>query len=207
MICEIYDDKFDAFASLIASAFACDATRVVTFSLGCMPTSDFGWDGYSDDVHKGFAHNVYDDPESLQAMIDYQSKHSTQVARLIALLESIPDIDGRSIMDNTLIVWGSELADGWHGFWRYSPVIIGGDWYFQTGRYMHWKHQTPIQMLVPANISSSGWTSVSGKPHQHLLVSVAQAMGLDCDQVGIGRVQSQSGETVDCRGPLPGLTF
>ena len=53
-----YDARFDAFAELIGAAFSCDITRVVTLSLGEMPTSDFGWDHLTDDVHKGLENNI-----------------------------------------------------------------------------------------------------------------------------------------------------
>ena len=109
-------------------------------------------------------------------------------------------------MDNTLIVWGSELADGWHGYRHYCPIIIGGSWHFKTGRYMYWPHETPIQVLVPAGVSPTGLSTASGKPHQHLLVSMAQAMGLSHDHIGIEHVQGQFGDWVSCAGPLPNLT-
>ena len=195
-----YDARFDAFAELIGAAFTCDVTRIVTLSLGEMPTADFGWDHKTDDVHKGLAHGIYDDAEKHQAMTDFLTLHAQQVARLVSLLEQLPDSDGRTVMDNTLIVWGSELADGWHGYQHYCPVLIGGSWHFRTGRYLHWPHETPIEVLA-----RTGFTSTSGLPHQHLLVSVAQAMGLDTQHVGIEHVQSQSGHLVDCRGPLEGL--
>ena len=201
-----YDARFDAFAELIGAAFTCDVTRVVTLTMGEMPTADFGWDHLTDDVHKGLAHGIYDDPDKHQAMTDYLTRHAEQVARLVTLLESLPDGDGGSVMDNTLIVWGSELADGWHGYRHYCPVIIGGSWHFRTGRYIHWPHQTPVQILVPAGVSVEGYSPVSGKPHQHLLVSVAQAMGLTADRVGIDHVQGQAGDWISCTGPLPDLT-
>ena len=195
-----YDERFDGFSELIAAAFACDITRVITLSLGEMPTSDFGWGDYTDDVHKGLAHGIYDNPDKHQAMTDYVQRHGQQVARLVSLLESIPDEDGRSLMDNTLIVWGSEMANGWHGYQHYCPVLIGGSWFFQPGRYLYWPHETPSQILVPDSIDPSGYSATSGIPHQRLLVSVAQAMGLETDQIGIGHVQGQSGDFVECRG-------
>ena len=202
-----YDERFDGFSELVAAAFACDITRVVTLSLGEMPTSDFGWGDYTDDVHKGLAHGIYDNPDKHQAMTDYIQRHAQQVARLVSLLESTPDVDGRSVMDNTLIVWGSELANGWHGYQHYCPVLIGGSWFFEPGRYLYWPHETPSQILVPASIDPSGYSATAGIPHQRLLVSVAQAMGLETDQVGIGHVQSQSGEFVECRGLLEELVL
>ncbi len=196
-----YDERFDAFAELVGATFACDATRIISLSLGELPTADFGADDISDDVHKGLAHGIYDDPVKHAAMADFLTKHATQVARLVSVLENIPDGDGSSVMDNTLIVWGSEMANGWHGYQHYCPVIIGGQWHFRTGRYVYWPHATPSQVLTP-----SGYSEVAGKPHQHLLVSAAQAMGVSTDHVGVDHVQGQTGEKVDCTGPLEGLT-
>ena len=50
-----YDERFDAMAHLIGAAFSCDITRVVSLSLGEMPTSSFGADDITDNVHKGLA--------------------------------------------------------------------------------------------------------------------------------------------------------
>ncbi|MEC9464990.1 MAG: DUF1552 domain-containing protein [Myxococcota bacterium] len=196
-----YDTRFDAMSELIATAFACDVTRVVSLSLGEMPTADFGAANITDDVHKGLAHEIYNNPAKHQAMTNYLAMHGSQVARLVDLLASLPDTDGQSIMDNTLIVWGSELADGWHGYQHYCPMLIGGSWYFRTGQYHYWPHALPIELRTPA-----GMTEVSGLPHQHLLVSVAHAMGLTDNHIGTYLIQSQNGTMIDCAGPLPYLT-
>ena len=203
---EKYDMRFDAFSDIIAAAFSCDITRVVSLSLGEMPTAEFGAAAISDKVHKGIAHYIYDDPAKHAAMTDYVRYHAGQVARLVSTLETMPDVGGGSIMDNTLIVWGSELGDGWHGYSHYCPVLIGGSWAFNTGRYMYWPHETPAEMRVPSQILTGGNTRVSGMPHQHLLVSVARAMGLDVDHIGLEHVRGQRGDFIDVSGPLAGLT-
>lgn len=195
-----YGGRFDLLTDLIGATFGCDATRVISLSLGEMPTAYFGWDHLTEDVHKGLAHDIYDDPQKYQAMSDYIEMHAQQVARLVDRLSDIPDVDGRSVMDNTLIVWGSELADGWHGYQHYCPLIIGGDWHFETGNYHYWPHETPIDILT-----RTGYASRSGKPHQHLLVSLAQAMGLSVEAVGLEFLISQQGGVIDTRGPLEGL--
>ena len=199
---EQYDRRFDAFTDIIAAAFGCDITRVVSLSLGEMPTAEFGADHISDKVHKGIAHYIYDDAAKHAAMADYVRHHARQVARLVSTLETIPDAGGGSVMDNTLIVWGSELGDGWHGYSRYNPVLIGGSWAFRTGRYLYWPHRTPVQMRVPSHIAPSGRTRFAGVPHQRMLVSVARAMGLPVDHVGLRQVRGQRGDFVDVSGPL-----
>ncbi|MDE2979277.1 MAG: DUF1552 domain-containing protein, partial [Acidobacteriota bacterium] len=166
-----YDLQFDAFADIIAAAFSCDITRVVSFS-----------------------------------MTHYAAYHGQQVARLVSILESIPDAGGGSLMDNTLIVWGSELGDGWHGYRNYCPVVIGGSWAFDTGRYLYWPHETPAQMRVPNQVAPGGLTQFAGVPHQHFLVSIARAMGLEVDHVGLRHAYGQRGDFIDLAGPLAGLT-
>jgi len=198
-----YDTDFRAMGELVAAAFACDLTRVATLSLGDIPSADFGWGGYlSGDVHNEFAHQTYQDPTAAEAMADYTAFHAGQMAWLISLLESIPGHEGGTLMDETLIVWGSELADGWHGFERYCCLVAGGSWAFRPGRYLHWPYgETPIDLMVPGGMSAG-----AGVPHQHLLVSVAQAMGLETDHIGLAEVESRGGVRIDLRGPLPGMS-
>ena len=186
--------------------FSCDITRVVSLSLGEMPTAEFGAAAISDKVHKGIAHFIYDDAEKHAAMTDYVQYHASQVARLVSTLEAMPDAGDGSLMDNTLIAWGSELGDGWHGYRHYCPVLIGGAWAFKTGRYMYWPHETAAQMRVPSQILAGGSTQLCGMPHQRVLVSVARAMGLEVDHVGLEHVRGQRGDFIDLRGPLDGLT-
>ncbi len=88
---ERYDMRFDAFADIIAAAFSCDITRVVSLSLGEMPTAEFGAAAISDKVHKGIAHFIYEDAKKHAAMTDYVQYHGGQVARLVDTLEAIPD--------------------------------------------------------------------------------------------------------------------
>ena len=61
-------------------------------------------------------------------------------------------------------------------------------------------------MRVPSQILAGGTTRLSGIPHQRLLVSVAGAMGLEVDHVGLKHVRGQRGDFIDLSGPLNGLT-
>ena len=198
---DTYDARFRAMGELIASGFACDVTRVATISLGDLPSQDFGWGEYlSGDAHNDFAHRIYLDEQAALAMADYTRTHSEQVAWLVDLLASTPDCDGNSVMDNTLIVWGGELGDGWHGYERYCALTIGGSWAWGGGRYLKYPFgSSPIDVVVPTGYAKAGL------PHQHLLVSVANAMGLDQDYVGIAEAETREGVRVDLRGGLPGL--
>lgn len=193
---------FQAHAELISAAFACDLTRVATLSLGDVPSAEFGWGGVgSGDAHNDFAHLIHEDAQSAAAMTDYQRFQAEEIASLIRALEAVPEGDG-TLMDHTLIVWGNELGDGWHGYHRYAPVLIGGQWAFRTGRVVHWPwDSTPVPIVVPG-----GRTTGAGIPHQRVLVSAARAMGLDVEHVGLATIHDRSGVPLDLRGTLQELS-
>lgn len=197
---EGYDAVFMSMADLVAAAFSCDMTRVVSLSMGDLPSDDFGWGWYlSGDAHLDFAHRIFDDSTAAEAMSDYTAAHAAQLAYLIGLLEALPDGAGGSLMDHTLIVWGGELGDGWHGYDRWCALTAGGGWHFDEGTYQHWEFgATPVQMLT-----GHGVVEGCGLPHQHLLVDCARAMGLDVDHVGVAACQSKAGVRVDLTGGLP----
>ena len=199
-----YDALFRSMVDVVAAAFSCDFTRVATLSLGDIPSDDFGWGWYlSGDAHNDFAHRIYTDTQASEAMADYVAYHTAQLAYLIGVLEQIPDAAGGSLMDHTLIVFASEMGDGWHGYQNWNALTIGGDWAWQTGRYLHFPDATtsPFSLALPDGSYSSG----AGLPHQHLLVSVAQAMGLADDVVGMSELTAKSGERWSLSGGVPGL--
>lgn len=194
-----YSELFLSMAELVAAAFSCDMTRVVSLSLGDLPSEEFGWGDYlSGDAHFDFAHAIHADPIAAEAMTDYTRMHAEQLADLVSLLESIPDTDGGSLMDNTLIVWGNEMGDGWHGYDRYCCLTVGGSWYFRPGRYLHYPDDTDITIYSGAG----GEMPSAGMPHQHLLVSAANAMGVACDHVGDTEVTNSAGTRIALTGAL-----
>ena len=185
-------------AHLIGAAFSCDMTRVVSLSLGDVPSDDFGWGEYlSGDAHIDFAHRIFIDETAAEAMTDYTRYHAQQIAKLVSILEAIPDVDGGSVMDNTLIVWGNEMGDGWHGYDKYCPVTIGGSWAFRTGRVLHW----PDTSRDISIFTGRGESQTCGMPHQHLLNSVANAMGVTA-QVGDYEVTNSAGQRISLAGEL-----
>ena len=72
-------------------------------------------------------------------------------------LASFPPPDGKSVLDNSLVVWGNEVATGYHGLETYPIVLIGG----AAGR-----------------LKRTGYTASSGvQPHHRLGCTVHNIMG------------------------------
>jgi len=191
---EDYAETALAVTQMIGSAFACDLTRVITLQMGELPV-DMVVPGYAGSLHDEFAHAVWTDPYAAQVMTDYTHIHAQQFSEILAQLDSIPEGSG-SLLDNTLCVWLGELGDGTHGFNKWTAVLAGGS-AFQMGRYLHFPDETPLE----------GWTwdgsiPQMGKPHQHLLISLLQAFGIETDRFGSTEILGTDGVKIDCTGPL-----
>ena len=108
-------------------------------------------------------------------MTDYLVMHAQQVARLVTVLESLPDVDGSSVMDNTLIVWGSASPTAGTAIGTTSSSAASGT--FVRGAIFTGPMR-PHSNPSPRSGRAIGVLKHNGKPHGHLLVSVAQAMGI-----------------------------
>ncbi|MBS2011623.1 MAG: DUF1552 domain-containing protein [Deltaproteobacteria bacterium] len=115
---------------LVAAAFACDLTRVATLQLGYAGARWlFDWEGVHRDAHEELAHKDSKDdgvdPDVTSLLVRVHRWYATQIAELAKKLAAIPEGDG-TMLDNTLIAWGSELGRGDHSLENVPIVLIGG---------------------------------------------------------------------------------
>jgi hypothetical protein len=193
-------------ASLIASAFACDVTRVATLQLLEPALQDLGISG--GDLHTDFAHSVLSNPRSYDVMTTVGSLQAERFAAILDLLDSVEDGDG-SLLDHTTVVWVNELANSAHGF-EPLPVVVAGGRKFAGDRYL--RYAPTVSGLGQnwqervENFEPNG--DLGAVPHQHFLVSLAQAFGIRdsagqlVEHVGLTHVEAQNGR-IDLRGALP----
>jgi hypothetical protein len=190
-----YDQDFINHVDLIAAAFSCDLTRVASIQMNQLSPSQLGLS--AGDMHDLYAHGIYYNLAAEEAMTDYMAYHAAQLAHIIELFDSIPE-DGGSLLDNTVILWITELADSWHGMDHYPMVVAGGvNSGLNLGRYVHHARTTPYetQKHIP--------DPFMGIPHNRMLVTVCQAMGLDINAVGKTKLTGWDGSSIDFTGALP----
>jgi hypothetical protein len=181
---------------LIARAFACDLTRVVTMTI---PGPSMPWIGVNQDVHNDLAHRLDVQQEPLRtqirsAMVNVQRWYAEQVAYLMTRLASVQEGSGTAL-DNTLILWGNELGDAaGHMNVRVPTVLAGGaGGRFRMGRFLRLR---PLGSNPLSGWSGPGTRMTGAVAHNHLLVSICQAFGVNVEYFG----------HPDYRGPLAGLT-
>ena len=117
----------------IATLFACDMTRVAAFhmnSQGMDWLSSNGTPLSADergDVHNNIAHMMKsDDDTSIRKVALIHAFYAAQVSALCDLLKSIDDGDGKTVYDNTIILWTNELGDPVNHLPYNVPFVLAG---------------------------------------------------------------------------------
>ncbi|MGC4088616.1 MAG: DUF1552 domain-containing protein [Polyangiaceae bacterium] len=161
---------------LLASAFACDLTRIASFQISTS-LNRLGYPFLNGNDYEGhtLSHAGASDADAKKELVSRQTWHAGRLARLLTRLASLQESDGSSILDNTLVLWGNEVSEGsTHSHQNMPFLMVGGGWAFRTGRYVQYQRA----------------------PHNNLLVSVLNAMGLSV---------ASFGSPDFCTGPLSGL--
>jgi hypothetical protein len=191
-----YGTNADLMMRLIQTSLACDLTRVATLYLPQPPDDAFGYESVGgttdahDMVHKtnGVKPTLGDDPKAIGIMKAYQTYHASIVSSFLDLLAAVPEADGTTLLDNTLIVWCGQLSGGDHSLDNIPYVLAGGMGGLVTpGRYVRYPR-----------VKTQDWPTYSiGTAHNDLFVSLANMMDVQTTTFGNASV---------CKGPLAGLT-
>lgn len=196
---------FDAHMEIIKTSFACDLTRVASFTF--TPENVWGPQTFIDEWDRsvGESHNtshMTTDPDPTQAgkAIDNVTAlsrwHAQKLGELIDMLKSVEEAPGETLFDNTVIVWGMAMSQGGYHTNRNTPFVVahGKNGPFNTGRYLRWgEYEQPPTGGCPG--SQRCHIGAGNMSNNHLLVSLMHGFGLDADTFGDPRFT----------GPLPNL--
>ncbi len=132
----------------IKVAFQCDLIRTATFTYG-HANSDLQFGAILDNFGTllGF-HDIshLTDSVAVDQLAAADTYFSQQLAAFLLDLKSTPESDGSSMLDNTLVVYFSDVSIGNNHDWRRMPVIFfggkslglnRGQWLDMHGRYMN----------------------------------------------------------------------
>jgi uncharacterized protein DUF1552 len=148
---------------LLALALACDLTRVASVQFStAINAIGFPWLNSTAEGHN-LSHRGASDVAAKEQLTQRATWYSSQIAYLARQLAAITEGD-RTVLDNTVIVWGNELSVGNSHSHSEIPFMTLGSagGYFRTGRYLQFGAQ----------------------PHNRLLVSLLQAMGVEATSHG-----------------------
>jgi Protein of unknown function (DUF1552) len=161
------DQRRTLFYDLVVAAMTCDATRVATISFyhsgGGGPQLPFV--GVFEDIHE-LSHQIVGEALGGPAHQRFDTYHQWFTGKTRYLIEKLKAVTlpaGHTLFDETVLFQGSEIQ--WNHDHPDMPymLVAGAQTPLRTGRFVE----------VPA-----------GTPHNHLLVSIAHAFGVELDRFG-----------------------
>jgi hypothetical protein len=171
------DVEIDRQSTLLVAALACGQTRIGSMQVtkGDNDGALYPWIGLDSGGHHTYSHDS--SAAAADVLADLYRWYAQRFALLLDQMAATPDGDGTSLLDNTMIVWGSEIGVGWtHDVSNVPFIVAGGRAHgVRGGRYLR----------------------PTGQRHNRLLVSAAHYMGLT-DMTSYGSMD-------DGEGPLDGL--
>jgi hypothetical protein len=163
---------------LLVMALACDITRVASLQWSrSVSQTRFSWLDITEG-HHDLSHRPDSDPGAVSKLVSINNWYAQQFAGLISRLKATPDGAGGTLFDGTLLLWCNDLAKGNTHSRTGAPYVLAGSaaGALRTGRFLRYDGQ--------------------GIPHNNLLVSILNAMGVP--DRSFGRAEW-------CTGPLRGL--
>jgi hypothetical protein len=164
---------------MIALALACDRNRVATLQWGSGAGGPiFKWDGMNHQYnHHKLSHGNTMDDDSGSPVAGYEGMVAAidkwfagEFVYLLDKLNAYTEADGKTLLDNSCVLWVNELSDGKGHDFRDLPVIIAGSCggAFKQGQYLN--------MSRHANALKVNFAELDA-PHNKLLTTIANVMG------------------------------
>lgn len=188
----------DLQVDIMAIALACDATRVATLQFGSGSGGPiFSWDQISHEFnHHKLSHGkVRDDcfgdstengcanVAGYQGMLsEIDAWHQSKFARLLERLEQYTEADGKTALDNSVLLYSNELSDGKAHSYMNLPYILAGG---AGGALQQGQH---VLLGEGTNFGNAK------APHNKLLNTLVNVMGIESDWFGVP--QGEGGESM-----------
>ena len=163
-----YEEYIQVMYDMLLLAFQTDSTRIATFLL-----ANEGSNRAFSEIGIAEGHHFLTHHQNKQEMIDKVAEidlfYMKQFARFLEKMRATKDVDGKSLLDNSMIVYGSGNSDGNRHTHVNLPVILAGagGGTLTPGRFVQHK----------------------GVPMSNLLLSMTDRLGVD----GVTRLGDSTG--------------
>lgn len=164
----------DAMIALMASSLSCGLSNFASMQYRVGENDGgylYDWLGISDLEHHLMTHEADTNLTAKAELTKIYTWYAEMFGKFLGKLDAVPEGSG-TMLDNSLVVWGSELGKGnSHSFEKMPFVVAGGAaGKLKTGRYLQF----------------------DGVEHNRLLVSLAQLMGV-ADMQKFGATDTKTG--------------
>ncbi len=142
---------------MMVLAFRTDQTRVSTFLLAHDGSNrNFPTHGVREG-HHGLSHHRRDQSK-IDKLARIDAFYLEQFAYFLDRMSTTKDVDGKSLLHNSMIVWGGGLSDGDRHTHNDLPIILAGQagGEFRTGRHVDLKTDIPMNNLYLRMLEEMG---------------------------------------------------
>jgi len=154
---QAYEDYIQVMYDMLVLAFQTDSTRVGTFLL-----ANEGSNRAFSEIGIAEGHHFLTHHQNKQDMIDKVAQidlfYMKQFARFLEKMQSTKDVDGKSLLENSMIVYGSGNSDGNRHTHVNLPVIFAGS--------------------GGGTVTPGRFVKYGGVPMSNLLLSMADRLGV-----------------------------
>ncbi len=144
-----FEAMVDYYFDMVRLVFQADTHRVAVLGFG-EGTEDYQWrdaagnlqtgNPWGSDFHHNVAHHgsAHEDPERARTVYDgWVEWYIEKMVEFANILETVEDIDGNSLLSNTVIMLTGEVGTGNHDTRNKLHILIGGSNHMQTGRWIN----------------------------------------------------------------------
>ncbi len=148
-------------SDLMVLAMQCDLTRVVSFMLGNAGSNrSYNFLGVNG-AHHELSHHQ-NRPENFEALTVINTWEIEQLAYLLERMDSVNEANGKTLLDNSVVFFSSEIEDGNSHSHNNLPIVMaGGNDYFQRGTHIRFDNDEPIADLFMSIMGSCGLNETS----------------------------------------------
>jgi hypothetical protein len=152
-----YGEYIQLMFDMMIMAFQTDSTRVATMLLAHDGSNrSFAEIGISEG-HHDLSHH-FDKEEKIKKVAEIDQWYVKQLALFLQKMEAAKDVDGQSLLHNSMIVYGGGNADGNRHTHSNLPIILAG----QGG----------------GTLTAGRFVKHGGKPASNLFLTMADRMGI-----------------------------
>ncbi|MEN0061289.1 MAG: DUF1552 domain-containing protein [Myxococcota bacterium] len=169
---EAVEAYHELWIDVLALALICGATRIATYN--CLHTFE-PWVG---DWHQDIAHEAWVDLDAEQHLVRGHQRFFDQVFCELASRLDVPDSDGNTVLNNSLLVWMHESGPATHDMIS-TPVITAGgaSGAWRTGQYVDYRNRES-RALGQDEYNPIVVAQRPGLLHGQLLGSLLRAVGV-----------------------------
>jgi hypothetical protein len=145
----VYEDHVRMMFDLLALAYQADITRVATFMMAREVSNRTYPQVGVHEGHHATSHHM-NRPDKIENNVKIQTYHVGLFAQFLAKLDATPDGEGGSLLDTSIILYGSNMSNSnAHDHYPLPNVVVGGGCgRLRGGQHIQCPEHTPMTNLL-----------------------------------------------------------